>query len=95
VKGAGRRARRRLDARGRPLRVGDRVRIVGIPDLSGLSPRARAESLRVFRHLVGTYRRIADFEEHGCAELWFRIRQGPDRGLHWVAIEPFLLRRPD
>jgi hypothetical protein len=68
---------------------------VGIPDLSDMSPRVRAESLRVFGHLVGTYRRIADFGERGLAELWFRIRQGPDQGLHWVAIEPYLLRRPD
>jgi hypothetical protein len=65
-----------------------------MPDLSRMSPRARAESTPVFRHLVGTYRRISDFDDLGLAELWFRILRGPRQGLHWVAIEPALLRRP-
>jgi len=55
---------------------------------------SRAESRPVFEHLLGTYRRIAGFDAHGHAELFFRIRGGRAKGMHWVAIEPFLLRKP-
>lgn len=81
------------DADGKALKPGDRVRVLGAPDLSGMRPRARAESAPVFAHLVGTVKRIAGFDELGNAELVFRIRSGKHRGLHAVAIEPFLLRR--
>jgi hypothetical protein len=70
------------------------VRVVGVPDLKGMAPRARREALSIFRRLVGSYRVISDFDEQGHAELWCRIRQGKEKGLHWVAIEPSLLRLP-
>jgi hypothetical protein len=82
-----------VDVAGRKLKQGDVVRVVGVPDLSSMAPAGRRETLPVFRHLVGTYKRIAGFDRYGHAELWFRIRAGRNRGLHWVAIEPFLLRR--
>lgn len=59
-----------------------------------MARRTEAESRPVFEHLVGTYRRIAGFDERGNAEFFFRIRDGKRRGFHWVAIEPFLLRKP-
>jgi hypothetical protein len=81
------------DASGRRLRAGDRVRVLAVPDLSGMAPASLAESRPVFEHLVGTYRRIQGFDRQGNAELVFRIRRGENRGLHWVWIEPWLLRR--
>lgn len=81
------------DAAGRRLRAGDRVRVLGVPDLSGMAPASLAESRPVFEHLVGTYRRVHGFDQRGNAELVFRIRRGADRGLHWVWIEPWLLLR--
>jgi hypothetical protein len=83
----------RHDVTGAPLSVGDVVRIVGVPDLSGMHPDARGESERVFRYLVGKYKRIAEFDERNEAGIWFRILKGPDAGIHWVSIEPFLLRK--
>jgi hypothetical protein len=71
------------------IREGDVVRVVGVPDLAGIR---RPEVRRVFRHLVGTYRRVRGFDERGNVELVFRIRDGRDRGLHVVGIEPSLLR---
>jgi hypothetical protein len=82
----------RRDVLGERLRVGDIVRIVGVPDLSGMSVDCRAESLPVFEHLVGTYRRVAEFDEFGQAWLTFKIRNGPHAGYHSVGIEPYLLR---
>jgi hypothetical protein len=84
---------RPCDRDGHPLRRGDVVRVVGVPDLAGVPPAGRRESLPVFRHLLGTYRTIAGFDAHGFAELFFAIRRGPRRGRHWVAIEPWLLRK--
>lgn len=80
------------DIAGVVIRTGDLVRIVDIPDLSGMSPRARRASRRVFAHIVGRCKRVAAFNEAGWAELSFRILKGRDRGLHTVWIEPTLLR---
>jgi hypothetical protein len=80
----------RVDASGNPLRVGDVVRVVGAPELSG--PGAD-ESRPVFGRLVGSYRRICGFDRYGHAELEFRFRGGPEAGRHWVWLEPWLLRR--
>ena len=76
------------DRDGRPIRKGDIVRVVGMPDLAGCPP----DTHRVFRRLVGTYRRVLGFDNRGNAELVFRIRGGRDRGLHIVGIEPPLLK---
>jgi hypothetical protein len=82
----------RRDVTGKPIRIGDVVRIIGVPDLSGMSADCRDESLPVFRHLVGTYKRVEEFDEFGHAWLRFTIRNGPHSGSHSVAIEPYLLR---
>jgi hypothetical protein len=86
-------AHKRLDVTGQTLEVGDLVRVVGIPDLSGMHPESQRSSLRVFRHIVGRYYRIDEFDEYGFAWLYLRIRRGPQRGLHIVAVEPLLLRK--
>ena len=80
------------DVTGRRIRVGDLVRIIGIPDLSGLAPDGLKESLPVFRHLVGKYKKVEGFDEYGCAEFWFRIQSEQPKTYHWVCIEPYLLR---
>ncbi|HEV2667862.1 MAG TPA: hypothetical protein VG324_23295, partial [Blastocatellia bacterium] len=63
-----------------------------MPDLTGMSPDCLAESLPVFQHLVGKYKRIDEFDKNGLVWLQCRIRKGPHEGLHWIAIEPSLLR---
>lgn len=80
------------DATGRRIRVGDVVRVLGVPDLSGMAAPDRRRSLRVFRYLVGSYRRVHELAPAGLLGLWVRIRRGPDAGLHWVALEPGLVR---
>ena len=82
----------RKDVTGRPIRVGDIVRIIGVPDLSGMSAECRAESLPVFKHLLGTYKRVEEFDEYGFAWLRFKIRKGSSAGYHMVGIEPYFLR---
>ena len=80
------------DVAGERVRVGDIVRVIGVPDLVGMSPECRAESLPVFEHLVGKYKRVEEFDEFGMAWLRFKIRKGPQAGYHAVGIEPYLLR---
>jgi len=82
----------RKDVAGKRLKVGDIVRIVGVPDLTGMSADCLAESLPVFQHLVGNYKRITEFDEWGCAWLSFKIRKSPYAGWHSVGIEPHLLK---
>lgn len=68
------------------------MRVVGVPDLAGMAPRQRSESLAVFEYLVGKYKSVKGFNQFGLAELTFSIPKGPGRGWHFVAIEPALLR---
>jgi len=82
----------RKDANGKRIKVGDVVRVIGVPDLAGMTAECRAESLPVFQHLVGSYRRVEEFDEFGFAWLRFEIRRGPHRGSHSVGIEPHLLK---
>jgi hypothetical protein len=80
------------DVSGKPIRVGDIVRIIGVPDLSGMSAACRAESLPVFKHLVGSYKRVYELDEYGLAWVSFKIRRGTSAGFHTVGMEPYLLR---
>ncbi len=85
------------DVNGIQLAVGDIVRIIGIPDLSGMTEDCREETRSVFQHLLGKYKKIQAFESidgtQVMAELKFRIR-GDDRYVsHTVWIEPHLLRK--
>jgi hypothetical protein len=82
------------DRNGRDIVSGDKVRVTGIPDLSGMSSAHIRESLAVFRHLLGRYERVASFDEYGNAQLVFSIARGKLKGWHAVMIEPFLLNRP-
>ena len=68
------------DSIGRIIRVGDWVRIQGVPDVTGMCESAANESMPVFRHIVGSYRRVSDVTAHGLVELTFRIRRGPAAG---------------
>jgi len=85
---------RRVDATGARLSVGDAVRIIGVPDLSGMSQSGRRESLPIFRYLVGKYKQVLAFDQFGCVELSFVIRSKAHRPVnHTVWLEPFLVRR--
>jgi hypothetical protein len=80
------------DARGKLIREGSRVRVVGIPDLSGIkAAAARRDVERVFRHILGHCKTVAGFSRRGMVELVFRIRSGTQAGWHVVEIEPHLL----
>ena len=81
------------DAVGRRIRPGDRVRVLAVPDLSGMAPSSVREVRAICEHLVGTYRRIRAFDPHGHAEIAFLVRRGPHAGRHAVWLEPWLLRR--
>ena len=80
-----------IDARGRRVLAGSRVRVVGVPDLAGMRQPDRRRSEAVFRHILGACKRVSSFDQYGCAEIFFTIRRGPSRGLHSVALEPNLL----
>jgi hypothetical protein len=80
------------DARGRRIRKGMRVRVVGVPNLSGIrDPRARQTVEAVFRHIKGQCKKVRGFSRYGFAEIFFKIRAGRFAGWHGVEIEPTLL----
>lgn len=82
------------DRNGRDIIPGDRVRVMGVPDLTGMAPQQLKESSAVFRYLVGRYETVTSIDERGNAQLMFGIAGGKLRGWHSVMIEPFLLNRP-
>jgi hypothetical protein len=85
------------DTDGYELVVGDIVRIIGVPDLSGMAPGCLEESLSLFEYLVGKYKKIIGFNTTGGvpphAEFDFRMKVGDSWESHWVCIEPELLRK--
>ncbi len=81
-----------IDKEGRPLKVGDVVRVTGLPDTSSWTASQKDFSLYVFTSLVGKYKKIHDFDELGMAELTFRLKQGDTWEYHTVWLEPYLLR---
>lgn len=81
-----------IDALGRRIQVGDTVKVIGVPDLTGMALECLVESLPVFEYLVGKYKTVEEFDEYGQAWLRFTIRKGASKGWHSVGIEPFLLR---
>jgi len=80
------------DVSGARLKIGDIVRVLGVPDLSGMHVDRQAESLPVFQHLVGKYKKIDEFDEFGLVWLSFRIHKVGGSEYHSVGIEPHLLR---
>jgi hypothetical protein len=80
------------DARGRPIQIGSRVRVIGSPDFSGLKPvRVRHERERVFGHIVGQCKTVDDIDQNGFVGFTFKIRSGRDAGLHCVWLDPCLV----
>ena len=80
------------DARGRTIRVGRRVRVAGMPDLSGIrDAEARREVTAVFRHVQGRCMKVHSFSRYGFVALHFKIRKGRLAGRHAIEIEPALL----
>jgi hypothetical protein len=81
------------DVNGQTVRKGDLVRVLGIPDLTGIRDPYRQETAAVFRLICGTRQKVQDFDEFGCAILCFGITAGPHAGTHSVGIEPHLIRK--
>jgi len=82
------------DANGQALRIGDVVRVCGLPDLSEMPPHTRRESDRVFQYLVGRRKRIMRIDEVGNAEFMLRLKEKGKTTIHLVRIEPHLLKKP-
>ena len=81
------------DVDGNIVRAGDYVRVLGVPDLNGMNEPYRSETSAVFRHVVGTRKRIHSFDQFRCAILMFGITTGPHRGFHSVGIESEFIRK--
>lgn len=75
------------DVLGRRLREGDKVRVVGTPDLAGMGERARTEFLDALEVLKARPRKVKGFDQRGNAELMVGI----GGTLHILALEPGLL----
>ena len=80
------------DWEGRPLQVGDEVRVCAIPSFTGMSKRGISESLPVFRYALGRTFAIRDFDDFGCAAMDSAIPVGPHRGMHGIYVEVALLK---
>jgi len=81
------------DVDGRAVRKGDIVRVLGIPDLTGMREPYRRETEAVFKRITGTRQKVHGFDHSGSAILVFGIRGGPHTGMHSVAIESHLIRK--
>ncbi len=76
-----------IDKTGRPLEVGDWVRLVEIP--VPVTP-AEPETYHIFQLALGKTFRIEAFDEFGHAELNVSVKVGK---FHWIWVEPeYLLR---
>jgi hypothetical protein len=78
---------RAVDELGRPLHVGDWVRLVALPPKQGHWPPA---TRRVFRRALGLTFRIEGFGRYGHAELDLSRKVAR---LETIWVEPWLLRR--
>ena len=75
------------DRKGNAARSGDHVRVLAVPDLTGMSSPYREQTEGVFRHIKGTVKRVRSVDEYGNAILVSFIRAGQHAGYHSVAIE--------
>ena len=77
-----------------PIRINDIVKVIGIPDLSGMSKECIKESLPIFKYLCGKTKKVTGIDkQNGLIELSFRILKGKNKGLHSIFIEAFLLEK--
>ena len=67
------------------------MRIIGVPDLSGIDPESLKEVQPAFEYLVGKYKKVYGFDEYGHVEFVFKVLKWND-GIHTVWIEPYLLK---
>lgn len=81
------------DAARIPIQVGALIRVLGVPALRDRFAAGRAQSLPVFHLLVGAHLRVhAIDEDQRLVELFFRIAWGPHAGMHFVLLEPWLVK---
>ncbi len=57
-----------------------------------MSDDAQKQSYPVFKSAVGKAFEVTDFDEYNLARLEFDIRIGPERGMHTIWVEPYLLK---
>ena len=76
-----------IDKLGRPIEVGDWVRLVEIPPGIAQMP---IETIEVFRLALGKTFKIYEFDEWGCA--WLNLSKKVARG-HSIGVEPEFLQR--
>ncbi len=81
------------DHQGTVVRPGDRVRILAVPNLSGMRSPFREQTESVFLHIKGRVKRVREIDAHGNAVLTFRIQSGALAGYHSVAIEGAHVRK--
>lgn len=81
------------DCGGMPLKIGDKVRVCAVPDLTGMSGEGLKESVPVFKYAVGKCFYIDSFDQYGFAEIDFGIPTGQFKGMHSIVIEPYLLKK--
>ncbi len=81
-----------VDVMGRFIRIGDVVRVVGVPSLEGMAPESIRELEPVFARLVGRYLRVNELTEQGMLGAWFSTKKGRRRSRQCVALEPWLVR---
>ena len=87
-----------IDARGNQIYLGNRVRVVGVPDFSDVTPDSiRSERERIFKHVVGQCKKVDDIDQYGFIGLSFKIRKGQDAGIHCIWLEPsfVLVQQPN
>ena len=83
-----------IDIKGNKLKVDDIVKIIGIPNLTGMSKECKNETLSIFEYVFGKTKKITAIDEHNeLIELSFRILKGKSKGFHSIYIEPFLLEK--
>lgn len=81
-----------IDKRGRTIQLGSRVRIVGMPDFSNVTPISyRRERNRVFKHIIGQCKTVDDIDQYGLIGMTFTIRNGRDAGIHCIWLESHFL----
>lgn len=81
-----------LDKRGKVIQLGSRVRIVGMPDFSNVTPISyRRERNRVFKHVIGQCKVVDDIDQYGLIGMTFKIRKGRDCGIHCIWLKPHFL----
>ena len=81
------------DFNGRLLNADSIVRVCAVPNLKGVSVVGVKESLPIFQYAVGKKFPIIAVDSSGFVELELNIPFGPQKGMHTLFIESYLLQK--